>query len=110
MIDRSRILTILPRAEARVIGIAIFMAIHIQRTLEDALDLGVEGAVKHVRKGYGVRMLIAVVLIGVLGFIELGDVFGVVVGIFALKIAAYLQPLMHKLLSRLEQKKEKEVS
>ena len=93
------------------IGIAMFMAIHINRTLEDALDLGSEGAIKHVKKGYGFRVLVALVVMGVLIFFDLGDVFGAVIGIFSLKIAAYLQPLMHKFLMRFQGKikKEKEV-
>jgi hypothetical protein len=88
------------------IGVAIFMAIHLKRSIEDELDLGEEGAVKHARTAYATRMLITLVVLGVVIYFKLGNPFTVVIGIFPLKLSAYLQPLIHKIFLKFDQTKE----
>ena len=88
------------------IGVAIFMAIHLKRSIEDELDLGEEGAVKHARTAYATRMLITLVVLGVVIYFKLGNPFTVVLGIFPLKLSAYLQPLIHKIFLKFNGTKE----
>ena len=88
------------------IGVAIFMAIHLKRSIEDELDLGEEGAVKHARTAYATRMLITLVVLGVVIYFKLGNPFTVVLGIFPLKLSAYLQPLIHKIFLKLNKTEE----
>ena len=78
------------------IGVACFMAIHLKRSIEDELDLGEEGAMKHARTAYATRTLITFIVLGVVIYFKLGNPFTVVLGIFPLKLSAYLQPLIHK--------------
>ena len=88
------------------IGIAIFMAIHLKRSIEDELDLGEEGAMKHARTAYATRMLITLIVLGVVIYFKLGNPITVVIGIFPLKLSAYLQPLIHKIFLKLDKTKE----
>lgn len=76
--------------------VAVIWTVHMKRSIEDALDLDIEGAENHARKGYAVRMVIAGVLIGMTLYLDLGNPLTILMGVTALKITAYLQPLMHK--------------
>ena len=86
------------------VAVACFMAIHMKRSIEDALDLGAEGAQKHARKAYATRTVVALVVIGIVVYFNLGNPITVVIGIFPLKLSAYLQPTIHKLFLRFEKK------
>jgi membrane protein YqaA with SNARE-associated domain len=86
--------------------IACFMAIHMKRSIEDSLDLNPEDGVKHMRKSYGTRMaVVAVAVIGIL-ISKLGNPITLVIGILPLKFSAYAQPLIHNVLSRLENRRK----
>ena len=80
------------------IAIACFMAIHMKRSIEDVLDLGEEGGVKHMRSTYLVRMTIVAIAMGIVICFNLGNPITLLFGALTLKIAAHLQPYMHKLL------------
>ena len=88
------------------IGIACFMAIHLKRSIEDELDLGEEGAMKHARTAYATRMLVTLIVLGVVIYFNLGNPITVVIGIFPLKLSAYLQPLIHKIFLTFDKAKE----
>lgn len=105
------ILSIIPGVSLyRVIGfwtgvlIAIGMTIHMKRSIEDALDLQEKGAQGHLRKTYAFRMLVVFAIIGLLYYFKIGSVILAFAGIMGLKVAAYLQPLIHKLLNQSENK------
>ena len=84
------------------VAIACFMAIHLKRSIEDELDLGEEGAMKHARTAYATRTVITLIVIGVVIYFKVGNPFTVVLGIFPLKLSAYLQPLIHKIFLKFE--------
>ena len=88
------------------IAIACFMAVHMKRTIEDALDLGEEGGVKHMRKGYGTRMAVVAVAVIVILIFELGNPITLVIGILPLKFSAYAQPMIHRVLLWLENRRK----
>lgn len=83
--------------------VAIGMAIHMQRSIEDGLDLMGEPGVKYMRKAYMTRTMVALVVMGVVMYFDWGNPVTILMGVMALKLAVYLQPLVHKVL----QKKEK---
>lgn len=88
------------------VALAIFMAIHMKRSIEDSLDLNPEDGVKHMRKSYGTRMaVVAVAVIGIL-ISKLGNPITLVIGILPLKFSAYAQPLIHSVLSRLNNRRK----
>lgn len=82
------------------IAIACFSAIHMKRSIEDALELGEHQATKYVRGAYVKRMLIALVAMGIVIYFNIGNPIMLLIGVFPLKIAAYLQPFVHKLFLR----------
>ena len=81
-------------------AIACFMAIHMKRSIEDVLDLGEEGGVKRMRSTYLVRMTIVAIAMGVVICFNLGNPITMLFGALTLKIAAYLQPYVHKLIKK----------
>ena len=88
------------------VAIAIFMAIHMKRSIEDALDLGEDAGVKHMRKGYGTRMAVVAVAVIVILISKLGNPITLVIGILPLKFSAYAQPAIHNVLLWLESRRK----
>lgn len=80
--------------------VAAGMSIHMHRSIEDGLDLMGESGVKYMRRAYMVRILLVCVVIAVVLYFDLGNPLTLLVGIMALKVAAYLQPLVHKVLEK----------
>lgn len=78
------------------IAIACFMAIHMKRSIEDALEFGPEGAEKHARNAYLTRTFVTLFVIGIVIYFKLGNPILIIIGIFPLKLSAYLQPHIHK--------------
>jgi hypothetical protein len=88
------------------IGICCFSAIHMWRSIEDAVDLGEAGATKHVRLGYATRMVVALLVIGAVIYFRIGNYVTLLIGVFPLKLAAYLQPFTHKLFQKIQNVKK----
>ncbi len=86
------------------IGLVVGMAVHMQRTLEDGLDLGGEMAAKYIKKASKIRLLVACLVIGVVLYLEWGNPLTILTGVTALKIAAYMQPLTHKYFQKIQRK------
>ena len=89
------------------IAVAVFMAIHIKRSIEDTLDIGVEDAEKYARNAYAKRTIITLAIIAVVVIFNLGNPITLVVGIFPLKLSAYAQPYMHKVFVWFEERRHK---
>ncbi len=85
--------------------LAAVMAVHMKRSLEDALDLGESGALKHIRKTYLLRITAVLFVLGAALYFRIGNVFSAFAGLMSLKIAAYLQPVMHKILTKTKKSK-----
>ncbi len=83
------------------VAICCFSAIHMYRSIEDALDLGEAGATKHVRFGYATRMVITLLFAGAIIYFRIGNYVTLLIGVFPLKISAYLQPFTHKLFEKI---------
>jgi hypothetical protein len=84
--------------------IACFWAIHLSRSLEDSLELGEVAAKKRAISGYITRMVVSLIVLGVVIYFKLGNFVDIIVGVFLLKISAYIQPITHKLFLKLEKK------
>lgn len=76
------------------------MAIHMQRSIEDGLDLMGDVGVKHMKKSYLMRTAVACILMAAVMYFDWGNPLTVLVGVMALKVAVYLQPLVHKVLEK----------
>ena len=82
--------------------ISIGMAIHMQRSIEDGLDILGDAGVKHMKKAYMTRTAVAVVIMAAVMYFDWGNPITIIVGIIALKVAVYLQPFVHKVLEKQE--------
>lgn len=86
--------------------IAVGMLLHMKRSIEDVIDMGdEEGAAKYSRKMYAVRTIIVLLIIGALLMFHIGNIIATIIGIMGLKVSAYIQPYMHRVLSRFENTK-----
>lgn len=82
------------------IFISAGMAIHMNRSIEDGLDLMGDAGEKYMKKGYLTRTVIACVAMAVVMYFNWGNPITILLGVMALKVAAYLQPLVHKVLEK----------
>lgn len=82
------------------IGIALMMglAIHMKQSIEDALGFPEKTAQKYMRSKSIGRMLVFCMIIGIVLYFDWGNALTVLASIFALKLAAYLQPWLHNVL------------
>ena len=74
------------------------VAIHMQRSIEDGLDLSGDAGVKHMKKAYLLRTSVVCVCVAVVLYFRWGNPLTILLGITALKIAVYMQPLVHKII------------
>lgn len=79
---------------------ACFMAVHMAWSLNGALDLGEDGAVKKMQVHNILRYVIVVAVLFVLLFSKAGNPIVAFLGIMGLKVAAYIQPFTHKIFRR----------
>ena len=77
---------------------AVFMAVHIAMVLRDAVDVGAtDGNTRMLSAKSALRYLIVAAVILGCAAAKIGDPIAMFIGVFGLKIAAYLQPLLKKL-------------
>ena len=87
------------------IAVAVGMAINLAIVIRDSVELAdVEHANRRIIMKSVLRYLVVVVLFFILGYFNLGNLFVAFLGVFGLKISAYLQPkgkaILNKLLGR----------
>ncbi|MBQ8519211.1 MAG: hypothetical protein IJ455_06400 [Agathobacter sp.] len=84
------------------IAIGIGMAINLATVIYDAVTFDGEGnANKRVAAKSMLRYIVVAILFGILGYFEFGNLFTAFLGVMGLKISAYLQPLLNKLVNKL---------
>lgn len=84
------------------VAIGIGMAINLATVIYDAVTFDGEGnANKRVAAKSMLRYIVVAILFGILGYFEFGNLFTAFLGVMGLKISAYLQPLLNKLVNKL---------
>ena len=86
------------------IVLAMFMIWHMHLGLSKALEMDENGARKRQLLMYSVRLIIIIAIILLIFYLKLGNVILTFIGVFGLKIAAYLQPVLHQRLSGVQGK------
>ena len=81
--------------------LAVFLAWHMWKTIDEALDMGEAGAQKVMRKQSLLRYAIIIIVLAVLMCTEYANPLAAFLGVMTLKVAAYLQPVTHKAISKL---------
>ena len=87
------------------IGCALFMAIHMAISIEDAVSIGTEdGAKKKTIASAMFRYMIVLIVLVVMCYFNLGMILPAFFGVLGLKISAYVQPLFYRLRDRKKHK------
>lgn len=80
--------------------LSIGMAIHMHRSIEDGLDIMGDAGVKHMKEAYLMRTIVVCIVMAAVMYFDWGNPITILLGITALKVAVYLQPLVHKILEK----------
>lgn len=75
---------------------ALFMAYHMARVLNNAVELGENGAQKTVVAQNVIRYVVVVIILAILMMTNIGNPIAAFVGMMGLKVSAYMQPLLAK--------------
>ena len=79
-------------------GCALFMAVHMAMSIEDAVTIGTEdGAKKKTVASAMTRYLVVLAVLVATFYFRLGMILPAFFGVFGLKISAYLQPVFYRL-------------
>lgn len=81
---------------------AVFMAVHMTVSMERALDLDAKAAGAYIHKTFAVRTAVVFLVLGLTVYFQVGDVISCFLGVMALKVAAYIQPVTHKIIHGLK--------
>lgn len=84
--------------------LSAFMALHMNRSIQNAVSLSEEDAPGYYRKMYALRAGVVLLIFGCAVLLQFGNVISLFLGLFSLKIGAYLQPVLHKLLVKMRKK------
>ena len=80
------------------IGCALFMAIHMAMSIEDAVCIGTEdGAKKKTIASAMFRYVVVLVVLVVMCYFHLGSILPAFFGVLGRKFSAYAQPLFYRL-------------
>ncbi len=79
-------------------ALAIFMAVHMAVVIESAVDRG--SSVGILRFYSVIRYLIVVIVFLVMVYFNLGNWIPAIIAVFGLKVSAYAQPLMIRIIRR----------
>lgn len=83
------------------IGCAVFMAIHMAMSIEDAVSIGTEdGAKRKTIASAMFRYFIVLLVFVLMVSFNLGMLLPAFFGVLGLKISAYMQPVFHRLLGK----------
>ena len=85
-------------------ALALFFVIHMAVTVDDAMCLDEKGAAYQMRKQMIIRYLVVCVLAGGSLYLKIADPVFLVISILTIKAGAYLQPTIHKIINRQEEK------
>ena len=84
------------------IAIAVGMAINLALVIYDAVTFdGTKNANGRVIAKSLLRYIVVTVLFFILGYFNFGNLYSAFLGVLGLKISAYLQPLLRKVINRL---------
>lgn len=86
------------------VACAIFMAVHLALVIENAVDNGTSE--KRLKFKSVIRYLIIVVVFLIMAYFNLGNVITAFIALLGLKVSAYAQPLIYKLIHKNQKEEE----
>lgn len=85
--------------------LSVLMAVHMSICIEQAMSFNERGADKHVKKTAVIRLVVCGIALIVFAALAEKCIVGMLFGIMALKVSAYIQPFTHKVLARKSKRK-----
>lgn len=83
------------------IAAAVGMAINLATVIRDSVEMeATEHANRRIITKSVLRYIIVVILFFILGYFKLGNLFTAFIGVFGLKVSAYLQPVFYRITGR----------
>ncbi|MCC8137254.1 MAG: ATP synthase subunit I [Clostridiales bacterium] len=82
------------------VAAAVALALHMYRSIDRALEMEQEEAERYMHRVYLIRAAVIVVMAALLWYTKAGSVMASFLGIFCLISGTWLQPLVHKIMSR----------
>lgn len=86
---------------------AAFTILHLNASLDKALDYDEGGAKKHMIIQNLVRYAVLIVFLGLLMITDFANPLAAFLGLMGVKAGAYLQPLCHKVIDKIRNKNKK---
>lgn len=83
------------------VAYAVFSTFHMSFRIRKVVYGGANTSVTFVL-GYIIRLVVMLVLFTVLYFLDLGDLLCAILGMFSMKVAAYMQPFTDKLINKIK--------
>ena len=83
------------------VAYAVFSTFHMSFRIRKVVYGGANTSVTFVL-GYVIRLVVMLVLFTVLYFLDLGDLLCAILGMFSMKVAAYMQPFTDKLINKIK--------
>lgn len=83
---------------------ALMTILHLSFSLNKALDLGEAGAKKHMVIQNLVRYFVLIIFLGILMITDFANPLAAFLGLMGVKAGAYLQPLVHKVFGKINNK------
>lgn len=83
------------------VAYAVFSTFHMSFRIRKVVYGGANTSVTFVL-GYIIRLIVMLVLFTVLYFLDLGDLLCAILGMFSMKVAAYMQPFTDKLINKIK--------
>ena len=103
--DRIIIIALVPNTMRCAIGFlagviySVFATFHMSSGIRKIVYGGAESRATMII-GYLIRLLVMLILFVLLYFLNIGDLLCAVIGMFSMKVAAYLQPFTDKLITK----------
>lgn len=82
------------------VAVSIAMAASIENSVTRSVEMGENGSVRYMRKQSILRYVFIIVGFGLILVYDIGNPLACFAGVMTLKVAAYLQPFTHKVLSK----------
>lgn len=107
IVGETLIILIAPSPSKLAVGFAagvaysVFSTFHMSFRIRKVVYGGANTSVTFVL-GYVIRLLVMLVLFAVLYFLDVGDLLCAILGMFSMKVAAYMQPLTDKLTNKIK--------
>ncbi|MCD7957027.1 MAG: hypothetical protein LUG93_15025 [Lachnospiraceae bacterium] len=82
------------------VAVAAVLSIHMYRSIDHALDMEPDAAESYMRRVYTIRAIVIMVMAAVIWYTGIGYVMASFLGVFCIMFGRWMQPLIHRIVSR----------